>query len=365
MSFFKKLFGKKSTPNTSSPKNEVPPFDEEAFFTPQTEDINGNFLIHSFISEVPTRGPEESLTCRSFLTEGMGKVGQEELILTIALPENKNDYQYLALPYVGGLFNTIFHYAQKGVVVSEGEYTSLGENVNILGFRGIAYAQNPEKVNEKVPDKCLSIVLLHEREIQAVMRMGYMRILTMIGYENLRYPFPLWNTLDRPEIRMMEDMLSKSILSQPIVTLKSAQTHLFHGDDNKLIGQFSKKMNFDVAEAKEKIFPNGNLVIIPGFDPQATLCRTWSTEAAISNVLDGVKDGKIPDPLKILGCMLVLLRSEEETKVISFEDGFGVFMSTELWDEFSDALVQKTDFSFEVEEGTPGDLTGFMINWKD
>ena len=113
-------------------------------------------------------------------------------------PSNPSHKQYLHLDYIVPLFNVIYQYAKQGTIVTEGHHSSFSGGSNILGYKGVVYAQHPEKALEKVPDDCLSIVLLHQNEKIIAMEMGYMRILTMLGRERFRYPFPIWNELQRP-----------------------------------------------------------------------------------------------------------------------------------------------------------------------
>jgi hypothetical protein len=359
MGFFSRLFGKNSSQSESNIS-----FDRDAFMTPYTEDVDGNFLIHSFVSEVPTINPNQTLTCKSFYSEGMSKVGQEEVVLTIALPENEKDLHYLTLPYVQGLFKTIFYYASQGKTVTEGQYTVLGEKSSLLGYKGIVYAQNPEKAGDDIPDNCLSMILLHNKEIEAVVNMGYMRTLTMLGQERLRYPFPLWNELNRPIARFLDGMLSKTILSQALPRINDAGISVFQDANQQVVIQLPSSLDIDARQYNEMIRPGKALAFLPGFQKDAVLCFTWSEEQGINNLLSGSESEELPERFKIQGCLFVIIGSQQDEKAFINEDGFGAFINSEKWERFSDAFVQKKDISFEFSGGKDGDLKGIAISWN-
>jgi hypothetical protein len=375
MSFFKKIFGGKSNKNskkshTGQTKTNIQEsivFDEEEFLKPKTEDIDGNYLIHSFVSEVETKDKDVTLSCKSFLTEGMRKVGQQEVILTLVIPSNPNHKQYLQLDYIVPLFNVIYQYAEKGMIVTEGHHSSFSGNSNILGYKGVVYAQHPEKASEKVPDDCLSIVLLHQNEKIIAMEMGYMRILTMLGRERFRYPFPIWNELQRPEATLLEDMYNRTVLKQSLTKVTESKSVVYHAEKTTRFEISKSFFKSNKSFWDKSPFKTGHIVFLPSFDLDILSCITWSDKPDMLNGMTGAPPDEMPTPVKMMGCILMIVGSEEKDEIVSYEDGFAVFMTENSWNNFTKSFKNKDNFTLEVEPVKNDFFKSecFELIWKD
>ncbi|MEM6805279.1 MAG: hypothetical protein AAF696_28035, partial [Bacteroidota bacterium] len=238
-------------------------------------------------------------------------------------------------------------------------------NATFLGYRGMAYAQHPEKVDERVPDNCLSIVLLNKREIESVIEMGYMRILTMLGQRKLRFPFPLWNEFERPEPPQLADMLSKTLLSQPIPKLADSNMHVFQDTARKLNLILPHNLRYFEQIIENRVLENGHMTFIPGFDLDGLHCLSWSEKEATLNLLSGEKQEGISEPFKLMGCMLSILGMQDKNHLTIGEDGFIAFLTSENWTAFCNAFIQRKSFSFEVEdkEKEETSIIGFKMEW--
>jgi hypothetical protein len=361
MSFFKKLFSKKTKPTTQ--KASTPELDIEEFKKSKTIDVEGKYKVHSFLSYAPTCDNEKLITCKSFLTEGMTSVGQQELILTIVLPENTEEWKYLTLPYVKGLFHVIYTYAEKGTIVSDGDFTSFSEGSNVLTFTGVIYANHPEKVSDRVPDDCLSITLIRDREKIITIEMGYMRMLTMLGRQVLRYPFPIWNDMRRPEAELVEGVLEKTMMRHNFAKVRDGYVH---SENNTVYFQLSKSSvgKYKTFWTNPIVLENPLLGVYPSFNHEIKLCKTWSANPSYINLLSGHKGNQLDDA-RISGCLLVLIGEQEEPAVLEQEDGFGIEMTKELWGSFIEAIHSQQNFGFDVEGTKPSDLIGFRLEWID
>jgi hypothetical protein len=340
--------------------------DGQELLKSKTENIDNNYLLHSFVSEVETKTEGVKIKCKSFLTEGMTKVGQQEVILTIAVPEKESEIQYLSTEYILPLFNIIYEYAKKGIVVTDGGHTSFAGESNILGFKGVVYAQHLKKISEKVPEECLSITLLYQKEKIASMKMGYMRVLTMLGLEKNRYPFPLWNEINRPETNLLGEMLDKTLLTQPLASLPMSNSTVYYSQE---VTRFEISRSFLKTlkpTLKESLFSNGYLVVLPSFDLDIQVALTWPQEGN-ATLFMGVMPDKVTKPLKIMGSVLMLSGGEEKDEVLSYEDGFGVFMTDKSWKEFVKSFNNQENYRLDIKpsENDFFKSKAFELVWKD
>ena len=375
MSFFKKLFSrkeKKQEQKEERPSSEQMDVDEmmeylqeTGFLKDHSENIEGRFDLHTFVSEVPIREEGMVILCKSFLTEGMTKVGQQEMILTVMVPSVKDHIQYLSIPYVLPFFSLIYDYAAKGMIVTEGNHTSLSGDSNILGFKGIVYAQHPEKADPRVPDDCLSMILLHQLEKEVAMTMGYMRMVTMFGLEELRYPFPLWNELFRKQPSLMNHMVSNTVLQQNLNMVDGGGKIYVYSKEREVILDMPQDFKLYQDLIDNEILKLGHLTFLPAFNLDIKFCKTWSERRNTMMVINDAKEGVTSDNLDIMGCFLTIIGMQDKQEANHIEDGYTVLLSKDDWANFSTAMENKTDFSVQFESQKASDLLAFKMIWRD
>ena len=75
----------------------------------------------------------------------------------------------------------------------------------------------------------------------------------------------------------------------------------------------------------------------------------------------------MPTPVKMMGCMLMIVGSQEKDEVMNYEDGFAVFMTENSWMNFTKSFENKDNFTLEVEPVKNDFFKSerFELVWKD
>ena len=284
--------------------------------------------------------------CLSFVTKGLAPLGQKELVLTL---EHKNDvpqpYPQLPLDF----FKTVYHYASEGSIVEEGGKTEFGNT--FLGKKAVIYIIGQDEISGlQTPKEYLSMILLTEKEIEAVNRYGYLRVLSMLGNLYAYYPTPFWNDLSRMELSVGE-FIETSILNN------------FNGLplSKSIVTQIGEEVQLKIAkgtpmleEAPPRSMP---VAILPSLDASADACYTWNPEQL--KVITTYTD--ITQINKISGCFIGLLAEQETSLVRIIEDGFVILMTNNQWEKFWKAYLNQQPFSIEPS----GEGLSFSMEWRE
>ncbi len=288
---------------------------------------------------------DQKVQCLSYVSNGFAPLGQKELVLTL---QDKGGFEgpYPELPLE--FFKTVYQLSSEGRFVEEGDRTEFKKT--FLGKKAIIYMKRPDEIpGLKTPEDYLSMILLTEKETDAVNRYGYQRILSMLGNVYRHYPCPYWNDLSRKELSLSE-IYKTSLLNQAygIPLSKSTVTQV----GNKVILKISRG-----AESLEKL-PSAEIPIalFPSLDLSADGCYTWSPQLSIisphtdASQLTGIG-----------GCFLLLIAGQDAPLVRVFEDGFALLMTNKQWTAFWKAFQNQTSFSIEAY----GDNLSFSVEWVD
>lgn len=287
---------------------------------------------------------EKQLPCLSYVTDGLAAVGQKELVLTL---ENQGGLEqpYPAIPLE--FFKMVYKAASEGSFVEEGGRTVFRQP--FLGKMAIIYMKRPDEISGLyTPEEYLNMILLTEKEMDAVNRYGYQRILSMLGNVYRHYPCPFWNDLSRKELSLTS-LYKKSFLNQAygFILSESTVTQV----DNEVILKITKgAVGVDKVPAA-----NAPIAILPSLDLSAEGCFTWdSTQLSIISPYTDVAQLK-----RIGGCFLLLIANQDTPLVKVIEDGFALLMTNQQWQQFWKAVFAEQTFDLKM----PGNELSFSLEW--
>lgn len=306
--------------------------------------IPGKLVV--FIKTHEISWHDQKLQCLSYVTSGLAQLGQKELVLTL---EDKGG---LERPYPESpleFFNTVYHLSSEGRFVEEGGATEFKKT--FLGKKAIIYMKRPDEISGlKTPEDYLCMILLTEKEIDAVNHYGFQRILSILGNVYRHYPSPYWNDLSRKELSLSE-IYETSFLNQAYAIPLSKSTVTQIGD--KVILKISRG-----AEVVKKL-PSATIpiAILPSLDLSADGCFTWNPEQL--SIISPYTDAS--QLTGIGGCFLLLVPDQDTPLVRVIEDGFALLMTNKQWKQFWKAFQTQKPFSIE----SYGDDLSFSVEWVD
>lgn len=135
--------------------------------------------------------------CWSYITRGLRKYDQQEMCLSLLLEDEDDPGEPPQVPVK--MFRLLEGYAEKDRLVTAGEATRLGKS-GFFGFTDLYYVNAVQF--QGLPDLTdhLAIMLVHPGEYDFAHRYGFSRLATRIGKFCGTFPYPTWNSRQRPGI---------------------------------------------------------------------------------------------------------------------------------------------------------------------
>ncbi len=346
MSFWNKLFGKKETaPIPQSSEAQSPPQPSATELPTVISLIQDKLSVKVFYQEIETN--QGKITCLSYLTDGLQRLGQQELLLT--LKNNAQVYSVYNPPLY--FFKQVYAFAESGRIVHRSQMSQLGQN-DMLGWKGIVYTDVPASLQSVVPLDTLAMVLLSLEEVQSLQKLGYMRILSMLGKEKRFYPFPFWSDLDRKPLAIRA-VTARSLLNKVQASISMpATTVTMH--NNTVTFRLPKPL--DKKYLPQEVLPsNLTVAILPSLAPDADGCLTWSFDHSVTDAI--VPNGS--QGANLSGCFLVLVPEQPQNSIKIFEDGFALMITHKDWNQFWEAVIHKQNLSIPMSDNS----MGFKVEW--
>lgn len=334
MSFWKNLFGGKSLPKELSATNNS---------TSRTISlIDKKLSVSIFLHKIIVH--KQTITCLSYLTNGLKELGQQELLITFKNSSQKYDAYEPVLIF----FKQIYLLAQNGSIVKNGDYSQFGER-DLIGWKGVLYTKIPNHINsldQQIPTGCLAMILLTLEEVKSIQQFGHMRILSMLGKNNRWYPFPYWSDLDRKGLPI-DELQKQSILKKVQSSIKISPSTITY-KETKIFLTIPKTLK--LQSLPSDIYSSDlTISLFPDLDSKADGCLTWSFE---HNITDAI----IPDKSEgknLSGCFIVLIPAQNSNTSRLLEDGFVIMLTRETWKRFWKAVIDKEDILIECENSSP------------
>lgn len=330
------------------------------------EVIPGKLAVAVYLHGIKLR--DGMLSCWSYVSEGMERYGQREIVFTLRLPPYARDWDCPEEPY--GLFRTIFDYAEKGNLVPAGGLSVLRPGSKVLGCEGQwGFMYLPAEMLEGVEmrSNALAAVLIKDDETDLIQEGLFYRIATCLGKAYRYYPFPPWSDPERG-VAVTNGHFQKSILSK-LRLLRMAGITLRAPCEIR-------------GRAKGPWAARGDRRTV--FRPEIVMRISREALPVIQSCLPAISDGPPvalltdPDPLSF--SRLCWLADPDLTGSIAIgqslgewvtggfislghgegvadrgfvvEDGFGVALGTKSWKKLEEAIAQ--GFPVKISLGTDG-----------
>jgi hypothetical protein len=316
MSWWNKLLGHAPEERTS-----------KMSFPARIELDSAKLTAQVYLHEIETA--DESLSCWSYVTDGLLAHQQKEVVFTLRRVPDEPDDKFPQEPL--HLFRTIYQLAQKGQLVDVGGFTQFGAR-SLFG-RHLAYVSPQPLRGVVIPQRAISALLVTEDELLAVREFGITRVMSRLGQASRFYPCPSWSDRSRPG-------LSFGATRQPSV-LTTVRRVRAPGVQVSREGEQIRVRLFRHTQPRwEELFAqtatDAPLALLTDLDPTANACLVWETgQTGPAAITPPGSDGSC-----VSGCFAVFVPQQAADRGQVVEDGFAMLLTTSSWTAIRQALTQ-------------------------
>lgn len=177
----------------------------------RAEVVPGKLFVTVYTHKIETR--DRTIPCWSYVSDGMERHGQREIVFTIRRPEGEaaKDFPRELFQH----FGIIYSFAERGNLVDVGGFSIFRPDMPFLGKKGkwgLMYLPAAKFAGIEIPANALTAVLIRDDETDLIQRMLFYRIATSFGTAYRHYPYPSWSDLDRKAV-VSTAQFEKSILN--------------------------------------------------------------------------------------------------------------------------------------------------------
>jgi hypothetical protein len=304
-------------------------------FFPQTVDvIPGKLRVRIFLHEINYE--KEVFSCWSYVTEGLVAHRQKEIIFTLRRGPGQRPEDYPR--ELVDVFETIFHYAERGQLVDIGQSTLFSETGmgGDRDFRGIGYVEPLGFLGVETKGvPCLAGILLKNDEAQIAWDLGLTRVTALLGMKYRYYPCPTWSDLKREPVATLHAM-EKSYLRK--ITRIYARAS-YYEQRNHIFLSILPSSRVSLQRFLNELPPTKPLALCTQPNPSANACLVWpSGHHQPVAITPAGSDGS-----RKTGAFLAFIPEQDANEVRTVEDGFFLYLTNSAWQKIREALSSGTD----------------------
>lgn len=321
---------------------------------PQREEVVPNELsVQIYLHKLPGGDSREAW---SFVTEGLSKVGQSEMVMTILKREDEKSSDFPGDPIA--FFKVVHALAKQERLVHAGGFIELGAGKKGFiapQFIGAIYLPAKPLEGVSLPEGALAVIPITSEELDAYDIGGASRVSGRLSSQDKFYPYPTWCDRGRKSVFSPEDI--KTMKAEPI---NEAPTESLYSAGIIAEGtQLSLAVPSDARDSLVELFkklPNdAPLRLNMGVDPRANAFLIWTSGAAQA-VAPPKSDGSI-----MSGSYIELLPGVKKTEFARYGDGYVVMLTSDEWTKFKSAINEKKDLTITATTG--GEFINFEVTF--
>jgi hypothetical protein len=290
-----------------------------------------------------------SVPCWSYLSDGLRKTGQKELLLTVTRTQAESPSN-LPLQF----FAEVWKHARAGDLIDAGGFSDFLESGFLGPFSGVIYARAQALSGVPAGADTLAVFLVTDEELDVVRRCGTSRVITRLGYVYRHFPFPPWSDRNRNSV-VNPAFWRESVLTKlALPWLRPAGTRVM-----KEKGRLRLSLPFHLASSinsfLSKFEPTYPVVLMGEPDPDADALLVW--EPGQQQPRATISEGSLGESV---GGGFVIFDCHDQTNSIQLaEDGFFMFLTADCW----------ADVRRSMQSGVPASVSGpdglpiFDLSW--
>lgn len=306
--------------------------------------------------------PGETISCWCYLSSGLNRIGQKEVLFTIKRESTEDALNCPVEPLQ--FIQAMHHFAQNNQFVDAGGTTMFGPKGFIdAKFGGILYEEHvAENLAAPVPPGVLDAVVVTQAEVAVAQRFGTLRVLSLLGEKERYFPFPHWLDRRRTSVvteEMLQQMHANMVTNVP--TMRVAGSRCLKIND-RLIFKLPAARKSDLTAAVQQMPPDmGAFAVQLSMDPTADACLVWQPVGAQepraigdSRVNGGSAPGTdslMPRSMSLSGCFITLINADEQSRFFISEDGFALILDSPDWKRITTAFGAGQDATLSLSDG--------------
>ncbi len=321
---------------------------------PQSIEVVPNELsVQFYLHKLPGGDTREAW---SFVTEGLAKAGQPEMMMTILKRNDEKTSEFPLEPIK--FFKTVLALAKDEKLVQAGDYTELStDDKGFIAPQFIGAIYLPAKPLEgvSIPEGALAVIPITPEEMDAYKIGGASRVSGRLSNQDKFYPYPTWCDRSRKSVFSPEDI--KTMKAEPIneAPTESLYTAGVSAEGTRLSLSMPSDARESLVEILKKLPDDAPLKIELGVDPRANAFLIW-TSGEPRAVAPPKSKGSI-----VSGSYIELLPGVKKTEFARYGDGYVVMLTSEEWTKFKSAIFEKKDRSITATTG--GEFIDFEVTF--
>lgn len=282
---------------------------------------------------------QEELTCWTYVSNGLTKVGQKEIIVSILKqPEEQlGDFPQAPLEF----FKTVLDHAIRKEFIDICSVSDFGESGFLSSiFPGAAYVRSQTMGDWFPPADSLSMVLFTADELAASQLAGVTRVLALMGKDTLHFPCPVWNKLNRESSisrEMLETMNESFIAQMPRILIRDSGVSAADRVIDLQLPLSSRHYFKQLLDLEV----NTPLLLITDFDERADAVLVFQSDKKASPLAISAP-GTSGD--RIAGSFICFAPDQDLDHGMIVDDGFALSARRETWLELRNSLLNGSPF---------------------
>lgn len=319
---------------------------QQKVFPVSVDVIPHKLKVRVFLHDIVNGG--ETISCWSYVTEGLMAHKQKEIIVTLRRNEHQNAEDY---PHdFFELFRIIYSLAASGKLVDVGGITAFSSETRFMGTKGIAglgYVEPEALPGVDVAGPMLAAILLKGDEPEIVRQFGITRVTALLGMKYRRYPYPVWSETKRDPVASLRPMQKTFLTRAPRLLSVNAS---YYEEGHHIFLSVRPEFREILGENIGQVPVDSPLIFnITYIDPRADACLVWSPNehAPLAAITPPDSHG-----VRVTGSFLAFVPEQGTNEVTRVEDGHALLLTTSSWKKIREALSSGTNVSIEGANGT-------------
>jgi Domain of unknown function (DUF3480) len=287
--------------------------------------------------------------CWSYLSDGLRKMGQKELLLTVSRTQGERPSN-LPLQF----FAELWQHARAGDVVDAGGYSDFFRQGFLGPFSGAVYARAQPLAELPPGADTLAVLLITDEELEVASKCGTSRIITRLGDVYRHFPFPPWSDRNRNSV-VNPAFWRESVLTKlPLPWLRLAGTRM-RMENGRLRLALPFHRVSSISSFLSKFEPTYPVVLMGEPDPDADALLVWEPGQQEPRAI--TPEGSAGNSV---GGGFVMFGIHDHTNSVQLvEDGFTMWLTRDCWARVRRAMQSGSPASVLGPDGIPV----FDLSW--
>ena len=301
--------------------------------------------------------PTPAMGCRAYLSEGLARVGQREVMFVLA-----HDAGHASLAHEASILeimHTLHALAREGRFVQAGDVTIFGDNAPFgIPRCGLAYVDAFEGSGQIIPRDALLAIYLHPDECRASEFVGAYRALAWLANAYRLFPQPIFSEPGRGSA-VPTGMVPSRLADVPrLAACRGAEVFLSGG-------ALTLRMDADKRGALDRLIAATEqhrvVCVFGGRVPAADVRLMWQPAQVGLHAVGGPGA-----TMAIVEAGFVLLAGGQEANDYRpTEDGFLILVTDDDWSRIRQAIASGTDAEVAMDGDGGRLISRFRIEFSN